>query len=88
MGGSSVAIEHLPKIVASAFWVPITYAIDPPDMPPREDLLQIDPKTGVKRPTEKAKKIGWGHRDARGEVEYTLTTAFTALVFAAAFFWI
>lgn len=74
-------------IVCSAFWIPITYAIEPPNMPPREDLLEIDPKTGVKRPTEKAKAIGWGFRDATGELEYTLTSAFTALVFVAAFFY-
>ena len=67
--------------------IPITYAIDPPNMPPREDLLAIDPKSGVKRPTEKAKAIGWGIKDATGELENTVTTAFTALVFVAAFFY-
>ena len=74
-------------IVCSAFWIPVTYAIDPPNMPPREDLLEIDPKTGVKRPTEKAKAIGWGFRDGTGEMEYTVTTAFTCLIFVAAFFY-
>lgn len=74
-------------IVCSAFWIPMAYAIDPPNMPPREDLLEIDPKTGVKRPTEKAKAIGWGFRDATGELENTFTTAFTALIFVAAFFY-
>jgi hypothetical protein len=74
-------------IVCSAFWIPIAYAIDPPNMPPREDLLETDAKTGVKRPTEKAKAIGWGFRDATGELENTLTSAFTVLVFVAAFYY-
>lgn len=74
-------------LVCSAFWIPITYAIDPPNMPPREDLLETDVKTGVRRPTEAAKITGWGVRDAAGEMEYTLTSAFTALVFVAAFFY-
>jgi hypothetical protein len=74
-------------IVCSAFWIPVTYAIEPPDMPPRDDLLQLDPKTGVRRPTEQAKLTAWGVRDATGELEYTLTTAFTCMVFMAAFFY-
>lgn len=74
-------------IVSSAFWTPISYAIDPPAMPPREDLLEVDSKTGVRRPTEQAKLSGWGVRDAEGELEYSLTTVFTTLVFIAAFFY-
>jgi len=74
-------------IVASAFWIPISYAIDPPSMPPREELLQVEGKSGVRRPTETAKRIGWGMRDAKFELEYVLTTAFTAFVFIIAFFY-
>ena len=74
-------------IVISAFWIPINYACDPPDMLDRESLLQRDPKTGVAHPTPKSKKIAFRPETALFEVEYFLTTAFTALVFGAAFFY-
>jgi hypothetical protein len=74
-------------VVISAFWTPITYAIDPPSMPPREDLLETDPKTFVRRPKEEYKKTGWGLRDGFFEVELCITTAFTAVVFVASFFY-
>ncbi|QDS67697.1 hypothetical protein FKW77_005459 [Venturia effusa] len=73
-------------IIVSAFWVPLTYAIDPPDMPTREELLIVDAKNGVRRPTEKAKMIGWGYRDAKFEFLYDLTTLFTTVCFVASFF--
>jgi hypothetical protein len=74
-------------IVVSAFWTPVTYAIDPPNMPPREDLLEVDPKTLVKRPKAVHKKTGWGLRDSFFEIELCVTTAFTAVVFVASFFY-
>ena len=73
-------------IVVSAFWIPITYACDPPTMPSRESLLERDPKTGVAHPTRKSKKIGFKPETALFEFEYAFTTAFTTLVFVAAFF--
>ena len=74
-------------IVVSAFWIPISYACDPPNMPDRETLLERDPKTGVAHPTARSKKIAFMPETALFEFEYTLTTAFTALVFGAAFFY-
>jgi hypothetical protein len=74
-------------IVISAFWIPINYACDPPNMPDRETLLVRDPKTGVAHPTPQSKKIAFKAETALFELEYTLTTAFTALVFAVAFFY-
>jgi hypothetical protein len=74
-------------IVISAFWIPINYACDPPNMPDREALLQRDPKTGIAHPTPKSKKIAFRPETALFELEYSLTTAFTALVFVAAFFY-
>jgi hypothetical protein len=75
-------------LVVSAFWVPITYAIDPPSVPPRDELLDRDPKTGVAHPKEHAKIIHWGRQHIKFELEYTIMCVFTAFVFAAAFFWI
>ena len=49
--------------------------------------LRVEGKTGVRRPTETAKRIGWGMRDAKFELEYVVTTAFTAFVFVIAFFY-
>jgi hypothetical protein len=73
-------------VIIGAFWIPITYAIDPPSMPTRDELLIVDAKTGVRRPTEKAKRIGWGFRDAKFEIGYDLTTLFTTGCFIASFF--
>lgn len=74
-------------IVVSAFWIPITYACDPPTIPDRETLLERDPKTGVAHPTPRSKKIGFRPETALFELEYLATTAFTAVVFVAAFFY-
>ncbi|KEY71812.1 hypothetical protein S7711_09021 [Stachybotrys chartarum IBT 7711] len=71
--------------ICSSLWTPIAYAIDPPTVPEREALLDRDPKTGVAHPTPKSKKIAFSGDDAYYEVEYTLTTAFTCLVFVASF---
>lgn len=75
-------------IVVSAFWIPISYAINPPSMPDREALLNRDPKTGIAHPTEQSKKIAFlGPQMAVWEIEYGLSTLFTAAVFGAAFFY-
>lgn len=74
-------------MVVSAFWVPITYAIDPPSMPDREALLNRDPKTGIAHPTRESKKTAFKPQTALFEIEYFITTAFTAVVFGAAFFY-
>jgi hypothetical protein len=74
-------------IVVSAFWTPVTYAIDPPKMPAREELMDVDPKTLVKRPKEVHKKTSWGLRDGFFEIELCITTIFTAVVFVMSFFY-
>jgi len=73
-------------IVISAFWIPITYACDPPTMPDRESLLVRDPKTGIAHPTKASKKTAFNPQTALFELEYCITTAFTAFIFVAAFF--
>ena len=74
-------------IVVTAFWVPITYACDPPTMPARESLLARDPKTNVAHPTPASKRIAFKPETVLFEVEYIVTTLFTALVFGASFFY-
>lgn len=72
--------------IVTSLWTPVSYAIDPPSMPDREDLLTRDPKTGVAHPTKKSKKIAFGGQAAWFELEYTLATAVTVLVFVYSFF--
>ncbi|KAM0275975.1 hypothetical protein ACHAQH_007193 [Verticillium albo-atrum] len=72
--------------ICSSLWTPVAYAIDPPTMPEREALLDRDPKTGVAHPTRQSKKIAFGGQAAWFELEYTFTTVYTALIFAASFF--
>ncbi|KAE8354325.1 nucleotide-diphospho-sugar transferase [Aspergillus coremiiformis] len=72
--------------ICSSMWTPIAYAIDPPAMPDREDLLTRDPKTGVAHPTAESKKIAFGGQLVWFEVEYSAATIATVLVFAYSFF--
>lgn len=74
-------------LIVSAFWIPFTYAIDPPNCPDREDLLDRDPKTGVAHPTKESKKIAFRGQTVWFEIEYTFTTLFTTAVFVASFFY-
>ncbi|EON96236.1 putative glycosyl protein [Phaeoacremonium minimum UCRPA7] len=71
--------------ICSSLWTPIAYAIDPPDMPDREQLLDRDNKTGVAHPTKKSKKIAFGGQAAWFELEYTTTTLYTILIFVVSF---
>lgn len=72
--------------ICTSLWTPVSYAIDPPVMPERESLLDRDQKTGVAHPTAISKKIGFGGQAAWFELQYTLTTAYTCLIFAYSFF--
>lgn len=74
-------------LVVSSFWIPFTYAVDPPSMPDRETLLVRDPKTGVAHPTKESKKIAFRGQTLWFEFEYTFTTVFTTVVFVATFFY-
>jgi len=72
-------------ITLSAFWTPIRYAIDPPTVPEREELLDRNPKTDVAHPTKKAKKIAFKPQTLIFELEYFVATAYTVLCFIATF---
>ena len=74
-------------LVVSSFWIPFTYAVDPPSMPDRESLLVRDPKTGVAHPTKESKTVAFRGQTMWFEFEYTFTTVFTSVVFAATFFY-
>lgn len=69
-----------------ASWTPIQYAIWPPDMPDREDLLVRDKQTGVAHPTKEAKNLQWSKSRGLHELQYTLLTAYAAVVFVGSFF--
>jgi hypothetical protein len=66
-------------------WTPMHYALFPPNMPPREDLLVRDDKTGVAHPTLDAKKVKsiWAHWVF--EVLNSMITLYTTGVLAASF---
>ncbi|KAG4027879.1 hypothetical protein MFRU_026g00600 [Monilinia fructicola] len=70
----------------TACFEPIRYAIWPPDMPDREELLVRDPKTQVARPKEEWKKTRYAKTTFFHEFQYTLLTGFTCMVFVGAFF--
>ena len=72
-------------VTISAFWTPVSYALDPPSVPDREELLNRDPKTGIAHPTKKSKKTTFKAETMLFELEYLISTAFTAVVFVASF---
>ncbi|KAH8893004.1 glycosyltransferase family 2 protein [Thozetella sp. PMI_491] len=71
--------------VCSSMWTPVSYAIDPPTVPDREDLLERDKETIVAHPTAISKQTAFSSRQACLELEYGLTTLYTALVFVVSF---
>lgn len=91
--------ELLVYLLTHAFWppmlwllcftaccVPLRYAIWPPTMPDREELLDRDPKTGIARPKERWKKQRYGKKTFWHETQYSLVTIFTAVIFFGSFF--
>ena len=72
-------------LICGSLWTPVSYAVDPPSMPDREDLLDRDPDTGIAHPTPKSKKIAFGAREVWTEAEYTIATAYTCVLFVATF---
>merc|ERR1712093_346795 len=71
--------------LCSSLWTPVSYAIDPPMVPEREELLVRDQRTGVAHPTTESKKVAFGGQAAWFEFLYTGSTIYTALVFAYSF---
>jgi len=74
-------------VVLNAYWAPIHYAIWPPNMPDREDLLQRDPQTGIAYPKESSKKLIWEKTNVFHEMQYFLLTSYTVILFVGSFFY-
>lgn len=47
-------------VTVLACWTPIKYALSPPAVPDRDDLVQREKETGIAHPTEGAKRPRWG----------------------------
>jgi hypothetical protein len=71
--------------LASSMWTPVAYAVNPPTVPDREDLLNRDPKTFIAHPRDVTKKIAFGAQAMWFELEYTALTIYSGLCFAATF---
>jgi hypothetical protein len=65
---------------------PIRYAIWPPTMPDREELLDRDPVTQIARPKEHWKKTRYSPLTFWHEMQYSGVTIFTTVIFVGAFF--
>ncbi len=73
-------------VCVTACWIPIYYALCPPDMPEREELLDRDPITGVAHPKESAKGVRWSKTNFLHEIQYSGLSIFTAVIFFGSFF--
>lgn len=69
-------------VYVAAAWTPVIYAIRPPVVPDNEDLLDRDPKTEVGYPKEESKKIKTKASHSYFEMQYTLMTIYTTVIFA------
>jgi hypothetical protein len=97
MKGKWVILEYLLTHVAwpPMLWVPmihsclipLRYAISPPSVPDREELLNRDPKTGVAHPKQEWKDQRWTKRNYFKEVIYYLATIYTVALFVGTFAW-
>lgn len=65
---------------------PIRYAIWPPAMPDREELLERDAETGIARPKAHWKKQRYTKTTFWHEMQYSGVTIFTSVIFFGAFF--
>lgn len=74
------------SLFASACWVPIQYALWPPTMPDREELLERDPSSGVAHPKQRERAIHWSKKNYAYEAQYSLLTLYTAVLFFGTFF--
>lgn len=66
-------------------WIPISYALFPPDCPDRQELLVRDPDTGVAYPSEEAKKTKITWASYAWEAQYSLVTLYGVVVFILSF---
>ena len=75
-------------LVASvACTTPIKYAVDPPTMPDREELLHRSKETGIAHPTRGATRPRWGKSNYLHEGFYAIVTVYTAVIFFGSWFY-
>ena len=74
-------------IALSACWAPVHYAIWPPNMPDREELLDRDQDTGIAYPKESSRKLKWEKRNVLHELQYFVLTAYTTVLFVGSWFY-
>ena len=73
-------------VFVAAAWSPIIYAINPPDVPDSEELLQRDPITHVQYPKEESKEIKNNISNGFFELQYTLITMYVTALFVGTWF--
>jgi hypothetical protein len=66
-------------------WTPVQYAISPPTVPDREDLLVRDEKTGIAYPSEESKVVKGSPYHWLHELQYSLLFIYTTAMFAISF---
>lgn len=72
-------------LACNSAWAPIHYAVWPPTMPDREQLLIRDPITNVAHPTEESKRAKWDKTFAFHEIEYSILSMYALVVFVGSF---
>jgi cellulose synthase/poly-beta-1,6-N-acetylglucosamine synthase-like glycosyltransferase len=73
-------------LTLTASLVPIRYAVWPPNMPDREELLLRDSKTGVARPREEWKKKRYSKFALWHEMELSVITLYVTVIFLGSCF--
>lgn len=73
-------------VASAACFIPIRYAVNPPAMPDREELLHRDKDTGIAHPTEEAKRPKWG-KTILHEGFYAVVTIYTTIIFFGTWFY-
>lgn len=73
-------------VASAACTIPIKYAIFPPSMPDRDDLLQREKDTGIAHPSEGAKRSRWGKSNLFHEGFYAFLTLYTTVLFFGSWF--
>jgi len=68
-------------VFVAAVWTPIIYAVNPPNMPDNEDLLDRDEKTNVAYPKEESKRIRNKASNIYFEFQYVCMTIFVTTIF-------
>jgi hypothetical protein len=73
-------------LALTASLTPIRYAIWPPNMPDREELLIRDPKTGIAKPTERWKRKRYSRKTFWHELQVSGITLYVTVIFLGSFF--